>query len=153
MLGAAQIAAVLASPIPQFAKGGIMDKDGLAVVGDGGRKEVIKNPDGSVQVTPSTDTLVNLQKGAEIFPSIDAFNKENPTDISEQIYSATVMSSLAINNAEMKGYFNSKKILDEKLLQAMLSNTEAVKKQKLSVNTSSQRIDLADDLYKLKYID
>ncbi len=147
-IAAAQTAAVLATPIPQFAKGGTMDHDGLAVVGDGGRKEVIKNPDGSIQVTPSTSTLVNLKKGAEIFPSIE----DAPSDITDKIYSATVMASLSINNSQMKGYLETQKIFNDKLLDAMLENTKAVKKSKSNVYLKQQRVDMQQELFKLKYL-
>jgi hypothetical protein len=150
-LGAAQAATVLATPIPQFAEGGTMGHDGVALVGDGGRKEVIKNPDGSIQVTPSTDTLVNLKKGAEIFPSIDAFNQDGNFDISDKIYSATVMASLSINNDKITSYLETQKVFNDNLLNAMLKNTEAIKKQKLKVNSSNSRIDIADELYKMRY--
>lgn len=150
-LGLAQIAVVASQPLPQFAKGGTMQKDGLAVVGDGGRKEVIKNPDGSIQVTPDTSTVVGLQKGAEIFSSIDAFNAESPVDITDKIYSATVMASLSINNDKITSYLETQKVFNDKLLGAMLLNTEAIKRQKLKVNSSNSRIDIADELYKMRY--
>lgn len=146
-IAAAQTAAVLATPIPQFAKGGTMDHDGLAVVGDGGRKEVIKNPDGSIQVTPDTSTLVNLKKGAEIFPSIE----DAPSDITDKIYSATVMASLSINNSQMKGYLETQKIFNDKLLDAMLDNTKAVKNSKSNVYVKSNKIDIPHEMFKSKY--
>lgn len=148
-IAAAQTIAVLATPIPQFAKGGTMDKDGLAVVGDGGRKEVIKNPDGSIQVTPDKSTVVGLQKGAEIFPSIEAFNAESPTDITDKIYNATIMASLSINNNKINSYLESQKVFNDKLLGAMLQVDNSIKKQKL--RSTSQRIDIADELYKMRY--
>jgi hypothetical protein len=150
-LGAAQAATVLATPIPQFAEGGTMGHDGVALVGDGGRKEVIKNPDGSIQVTPSTDTLVNLKKGAEIFPSIDAFNQDGNFDISDKIYSATVMASLSINNDKITSYLETQKVFNDNLLNEMIRNTDAIKKQKLSVRNHSQRIDISDELFKRQY--
>ena len=150
-LGLAQIAVVASQPLPQFEKGGIMHKDGLAIVGDGGRKEVIKNPDGSIQVTPSKSTVVGLQKGAEVFPSIEAFNAESPMDISDKIYSATVMSSLSINNEKITSYLETQKIFNDKLLGEMIRNTEAIKKQKLRSTHNSQRIDIADELFKRQY--
>ena len=45
----------------------------------------------------------------------------------------------------------SQKELDKQLLNAMLLNTDAIKKQKLRSTNNSQRIDIADDLYKMKY--
>lgn len=73
LLGAAQIALISARQIPQFKDGVDNFKGGLAVVGDGGRSEIIKTADGQLFKTPATDTLVNLPKGASVFKSEDDF--------------------------------------------------------------------------------
>jgi TP901 family phage tail tape measure protein len=65
-LGAAQIAAIAAQPIPQFAEGGIAP-GGLAIVGEQGR-ELMKSPSGKVSLTPSIPTMMNIAKGTEIIP-------------------------------------------------------------------------------------
>jgi len=52
-------------------------KGGLSWVGDGGREEVVYQPDsGSLFKTPATDTLMDLEKHSIIWPSISRFNKE-----------------------------------------------------------------------------
>jgi hypothetical protein len=69
-IGAAQLAAVIAQPIPKYATG-TGDKDhpgGLAIVGDGGKTEGVKLPDGTILKTRSTATLVDLPKGSQVFP-------------------------------------------------------------------------------------
>lgn len=74
-MGAAQVALIASQQIPEF-KHGVRDfKGGLAVVGDGGKSEIVRTNDGIFK-TPSTDTLVNLPKGADVFSSEDAFLKE-----------------------------------------------------------------------------
>jgi hypothetical protein len=68
--GALQLARVLATPIPKYAQG--LDEareDHLAIVGDGGRREVIHNPDGSNWLTPAIPTLAWIQKGASVSKS------------------------------------------------------------------------------------
>ncbi|MCH8264667.1 MAG: hypothetical protein IIC10_04645 [Proteobacteria bacterium] len=72
-------------------------------------------------------------------------------DISDKIYNATVMSSLSINNEKITSYLETQKIFNDKLLSEMLLNTQAIKKQKLNVNNNSQRIDIADELFKRQY--
>lgn len=73
-LGAAQIATVLATPIPEYADGtkGKDHKGGPAIVGDGGRSELVITPDNKMYKTPSRSTLVDLPAGSQVMPD---FNK------------------------------------------------------------------------------
>lgn len=66
--GAAQLATVLAQPLPQYAEGTSDHPGGLAVVGDGGRSEMILTPSGSMFKTPAKPTLMNLPKHSEVLP-------------------------------------------------------------------------------------
>lgn len=70
-VGALQAAVIAAQPIPKYAKGTEDHPGGLAVVGDGGRKEVAVFPDGNYYITPSVPTLVDLPKGTEVLPSVN----------------------------------------------------------------------------------
>jgi hypothetical protein len=45
----------------------------MAIVGDGGRHEVIETVDGRTYLTPKVDTLVHLGKGDKVHKSVDAF--------------------------------------------------------------------------------
>lgn len=72
-LGAAQIATILATPIPKYAKGTDAHKGGLAIVGDGGRPEVVSFGN-SAWITPDTPTLVDIPKGASVYPSVRDFD-------------------------------------------------------------------------------
>lgn len=74
-MGAAQIATIIATPIPQYAKGTERHKGGLAIVGDGGQQEVITFGK-SAWVTPDTPTLVDIPAGASVIPSVDRFLQE-----------------------------------------------------------------------------
>ncbi|MCM3396491.1 tape measure protein [Oceanobacillus profundus] len=56
--------------IPEFAKGGT-HKGGLMIVGDGGKQELIRTPDGETMLSPDTDTLVNAPKGTTILSGED----------------------------------------------------------------------------------
>ena len=147
-LGALQAAAVLAQPLPKFAKGGIMGHDGLAVVGDGGKQEVIRTPDGKLSLTPNTDTVVNLQKGTEIFSSVDKFNQQNPNEMSSMLHSASLLASISLNQKNINGMMSGKQQLDERLLDAMLLNTKAVKKSQSNTYVKTQNIDIAHELWK-----
>ena len=63
-LGAIQIGVIASQPIPAFAKGTKKAPRGLAYVGERGR-ELIEGSDGSLSLSPSTATLVNLGKGGQ----------------------------------------------------------------------------------------
>ena len=147
-LGALQVAAVLAQPLPKFAQGGVMGHDGLAVVGDGGKQEVIRTPDGKLSLTPNTDTVVNLQKGTEIFSSVDKFNQQNPNEMSSMLHSASLLASISLNQKNINGMMSGKQQLDERLLDAMLLNTKAVKKSQSNTYVKTQNIDIAHELWK-----
>lgn len=64
-IGAAQLARVIATPIPRFKQGG-KHKGGLMIVGDGGKSEGIELPDGTVMKSPATSTLMDAPKGTVI---------------------------------------------------------------------------------------
>ena len=147
-LGALQTAAVLAQPLPKFAQGGVMGHDGLAVVGDGGKQEVIRTPDGKLSLTPNTDTVVNLKKGTEIFSSVDKFNQQNPNEMSSMLHSASLLASISLNQKNINGMMSGKQQLDERLLDAMLLNTKAVKKSQSNTYVKTQNIDIAHELWK-----
>lgn len=73
-MGAVQMATIVATPIPAYKEG---TKDGghvggLAIVGDGGKKEVIVYS-GKSWITPDVPTIVDLPRGAEVYPDVDDF--------------------------------------------------------------------------------
>lgn len=68
-MGAAQVAMIAAQPIPKYAKGTDNHPGGLAIVGDGGRQEVIETDNGAY-ITPSVPTLVDIPKRAKVIPNI-----------------------------------------------------------------------------------
>lgn len=77
-LGAVQLATAIATPIPKYAKGTDNHPGGIAVVGDGGKKEAIITPAGKTFITPSIPTLVDLPSGSKVVPDyIDVLNLES----------------------------------------------------------------------------
>lgn len=72
-MGAIQLATALAQPIKAYAEGtkGKPHPGGLALVGDGGSQELVMY-DGKAWVTPDKPTLLDLPKGAEVFPDVTA---------------------------------------------------------------------------------
>lgn len=68
-MGAVQVATILATPIPKYAKGTDRHKGGPAIVGDGGMPELVIFG-GTSWVTPDTPTLVDLPAGAMVIPEL-----------------------------------------------------------------------------------
>jgi hypothetical protein len=67
VIGAVQIAKVLATPLPQYAKGRKGGKAEHAIVGEIGQ-EAIVTTDGKVTLTPSTPSLAYIPQGADVIP-------------------------------------------------------------------------------------
>jgi hypothetical protein len=67
-IGAVQAARAAAQPIPRFKDGGEVKDTGLIMVGDGGKHEGVKLPDGTLMKTPNVNTLMYAEKGTKIFP-------------------------------------------------------------------------------------
>ena len=67
-LGAIQLSVVASKPIPKFKHGsnGELQLDTTAIVGDGGKPELITTPKGDF-LSPSTDTMVHLPRGSQVF--------------------------------------------------------------------------------------
>jgi tape measure domain-containing protein len=74
VLAGIELAAVIATPIPSFAKGGIMPHDGVAQINDGGNQEYVER-DGKVLTSKQTNALVDLRKGDIIHKDYESLNK------------------------------------------------------------------------------
>lgn len=78
-MGAMQVATILATPIPSYAdgtKGNDRHPGGTALVGDAGKHEVIMYS-GKAWITPDAPTLVDIPKGAQVFPDVDKVDISN----------------------------------------------------------------------------
>lgn len=75
-MGAIQVATILATPIKAYAKGtGEKGHDGgLAMVGDGGKREVIVIGN-TAWLTSDKPTVLDLPKGAKVYPDADEWSK------------------------------------------------------------------------------
>lgn len=69
-LGALSLATALATPIPQFEKGGTVKRDGPIITGEAGT-ELRINPDGSQELTDSKANLSYAKAGTKIIPNHD----------------------------------------------------------------------------------
>lgn len=120
-MGAIQLATVIATPIPKYAKGTKDHKGGLAWVGDGGVSETVLTDKG-MYITPNTPTLVDLPRGAQVIPyAIDmermkarandleglmAFRRENnlPPILIENDYSGLQRDIKRLEESQRKGF-------------------------------------------------
>lgn len=74
-MGAVQIATILATPIPKYAKGTDYHRGGPAIVGDGGRQEIVLF-NGGAWLTPDKPTLVDIPAGAVVLPDVKDFGND-----------------------------------------------------------------------------
>lgn len=134
-MGAVQIATIAATPIPAYKEG---TKNGghiggLAIVGDGGKREVVVYG-GKSWVTPDVPTVVDLPKGAEVFPDISEFNENVRMNT---IYDSGISSPVVVNDyselsREMKGMrVELRKIMKIIHKEAYNSNYEHYKSTRL----------------------
>ena len=73
-MGAMQLATIIATPLPKYAKGTKSHKGGPAVVGDGGEPELVTFG-GKSWITPDTPTIVDLPAGAAVIPHINGVDE------------------------------------------------------------------------------
>lgn len=109
VLGAVQMAAVLAQPLPQYYKGTKSSEGGPAHVGERG-SELFVTPDGTLGITPASDTIMNLEQGTRIFTANETkkiLEGGQPTGESYLIKRA--LKEVSLSNKELiDAYKNSK---------------------------------------------
>jgi len=92
-IGAAQLAVVLAQPIPKFKEGVQNFEGGAAILGDGGVPEVITDRNKKlIGVTPSKDTLYNLPKGANVYSNVGEYAKES--GVMDDLMRSSILTSV-----------------------------------------------------------
>lgn len=79
---------------------------GLAKVGDGGEHEIVTLPNGYSFITPSTDTIMNLPKGAEVTP-FSAIENQSNAALGDSVLQ-NIVRHYGVNNT-----FNSKIIVSK----------------------------------------
>jgi tape measure domain-containing protein len=72
-IGAAQLATVLAQPIPKYKDGTDDHPGGLAMVNDGGQLEVLEAPDGTAFVPQGRNVIMDIPAHYKVHPSIDDY--------------------------------------------------------------------------------
>lgn len=62
--------------VGEYATGTNFHKGGLAILGDGGKREPFLTPDGRFGLSPSVDTLYNLPRGSKVWSSVQKFKTQ-----------------------------------------------------------------------------
>lgn len=143
-LGALQIAAVLAKPIPKYRYGTEDHVGGLAEVAEV-RPEVIMEP-GKKPYIQKTRATLNLAPHTKVIPSVEEF--------SNQMIAASIMTSLAHDKHNLNHYetlLAFEKYSGE-MVGELKENTRAIKRLKLGVNIQNQKYDIPYQLFRSQNI-
>lgn len=98
-----------------YAKGTNFHKGGMAILGDGGRKEPYLTPDGRFGVSPAVDTMYNLPRGSKVWSSIQKFKAQASNNdylksfMGQLPRFATGTSSSFLDSPQMPNVFNEQK--------------------------------------------
>ncbi len=114
--GAIAAALVAAKPIPKFKFGRDDGPATMAVVGDGGKAEVIELPSGISYLTPDTDTLTYLPEHAKVYPDIESFKKNSRNSMHHPI---ELGKSLIDNDRYMKDMLRKMEKSNGKVVNAI----------------------------------
>ncbi|MFY8096518.1 MAG: phage tail tape measure protein [Flavobacterium sp.] len=146
-IGAAQLAAVLATPIPKYEKGtqGKPHDGGPALVAEK-RPEVILEPGKSPYVI-SSPTLLNLSKGTEVIPSIEEYQRNLNKDNFDKTLLEGLNKKLEYEKLVLLNFGNDKEILNEMRLTRKL-----LEKQKNNVNIKVEKVDIPHSIWASKNI-
>nr|DAL35637.1 MAG TPA_asm: tail tape measure protein [Caudoviricetes sp.] len=134
-MGAVQVATIAATPIPAY-KDGTKNGGhigGLAIVGDGGKQEIIVYG-GKGWITPDTPTIIDLPKGAEVYPDVNTFESMslNFTPLSETRENPVVVNDYSELSREMKGVRSElRKMARQQHRDAYNAKYESYKRNKL----------------------
>lgn len=122
--GALQTATVLAQRPPAYAEGTDFHKGGDAIVGDGGKREIVQTPDGKLFETPDRPTLFSqMPRGSKVYPDADLFYK----------------SLLSLNFKQKDESLNIEKAIEKGFKRAKINNFVQMPK-----------VDLGHQFYKQK---
>ncbi|HEX8576980.1 MAG TPA: phage tail tape measure protein [Flavobacterium sp.] len=143
-IGALQLGAALATPIPKYKHGRKSGPEELAIVGDGGRREIIERASGLIEMTPATDTLVKLERGDKVHGSVEEYYK---------LQRAVLLNGINMQGRKATEYqvnIEFEKTYGKDLLDELKRNTKAIEKNKSNVTVNIPKIDFTHELWKMK---
>ena len=122
-LGAIQLAAVLAQPIPKYKHGRSGGDAEFAYVGDGGVSEIIARAGGGYEITPNRETLTYLNKGDSVLPDASKFLQEQAYNMSLSAQGRSI-ERIQVNNGLTKVDIDRQ---TQSLIKAMSQNKTSVR--------------------------
>lgn len=144
-IGAVQLGIALATPIPQFAEGGVMGHDGLMMINDhkSGRLEVVER-DGKLLMTDKKNAIVEGKRGDIIHKDAkEYFSNLSDEELLKNINQHTMLATLQHQNY-LISKFENKKVIDASKLNADRI-IKAINSKKTRFNLN-QNINIAEDL-------
>lgn len=144
VLGAIQLAAVLATPIPKYKDGRKGGPKEIAMINDGGVTEVVERKTGEIQTYSGYNRIVQLFEGDTVHKSVDDYNK---------LQRAAVMASIDTQGRKMSDFqasqtFNS--AYDKEMLKELKETRKAIQNQKNSTTVNVPKFDINHHLWKMK---
>lgn len=142
VLGAIQIGAILATPIPKYKMGRKGGPAETAWVGDGFVSEVITKSDGSnPRLTPNTPTLTNLGQGDIVHKSVEDYNR---------YIRASILSGLNQDQRKMSEFqiMQTENSYGKETLEELKRTTQAILNKKF-ISNDSKPIDINHHLWKM----
>ena len=124
--GGAQVANIVATPLPQFAKGTENSPEGYAIVGEKGT-ELVTDPSGKSWLTPAKDTITYLKKGSKVTTNeklmemvknsayVQLANMNTP--VTSDLYTKTLIEKFEENTSELKAL---KGIMQDKAMSVQI---------------------------------
>lgn len=140
-IGAVQAAAVIAQPIPKYAKGTDDHPGGFALVGEE-RPEVIEEP-GKKPYVVSRPTVMDLPKGTRVTPSLEEY---------ERLMRASVLASIDIENKKLNNFQSSQAFDDRNMIEEMRLLRRAYERNKPNVIVQMSKQDIDHELFRHKNI-
>ena len=132
-LGAIQTAAVIAKPIPKYAKGTKNHPGGLALVGEE-RPEVITEP-GKAPYVVDKPTILNLRSGTNVTPSLDEYK-----DIMRE--AAIRQIARNYNNVSNFAENNILNFDDSGMIEELRLTREAILKNRQNIILKTEKTDI-----------
>ena len=142
-LGAIQTAAIIAKPIPKFARGTDWFEGGPAMVGEGKKNgrfvpELVEEP-GKDPYIIREPTILNLARGTRITPSSDEYGSM----MGKNVVMAMEHDNRKLIEFQMKNQHND----NRELVREMQLTREAIKKNKTNFKLKTEKVDIPHSLF------
>lgn len=143
-IAGAELATIIATPIPKYKMGRQGGPEEIAIVGDGGVREVISRPDGSdPRVTPATSSLAHLRAGDVVHSSVEAYKNFMRKSTISQL-TVEQQKTLAYQGLILNGGGRDKDLLEE-----LRRNTKAIENSKQTIIVNTEKTDINHEIWKM----